>query len=231
MRSRTGIRRENRHLRNTGNANLIPDNKKYAQPKQLIAYYAMSLEEFVKKTRCSVHSASVGYYANQQHQERTYYMYVNDESQVVYVKDGNIPKYKKSFQSRDSQTTKKLAWEYIKSERIVWLNSRNEYNYFLLKEIFENLDDFPIHIFKYEEYSQWSRQIAKNFTRDEIKKEIDKFEGRRKGYKSAKLNALDKYGTMRHAMSGVNLRGNYEALNAHENALEIHTIYPNQSKQ
>lgn len=129
MRSRTGIRRENRHLRNTGRANLIPDNKKYAQPKQLIAYYAMSLEEFIKNTRCSVGSESVGYYMNHQHKVYTYFMYVDSENQVVKDKNDGKLRFKKGFQSHDSQITKRLAWEYIKEERAKELERIDTLNY------------------------------------------------------------------------------------------------------
>lgn len=129
MRSRTGINRENRYLRNSGQAQRIPDNKKYAQPKQLISYFDMSFEEFTKKTQCDVSSETVG--LKFQMLRRTYHIYVDDELQVVKLKNGIMPKYKASFRGETSQSAKIKAWEYIKAERN--FEMRRIYNYDLLK--------------------------------------------------------------------------------------------------
>jgi len=88
---------------------------------------------------------------------------------------------------------------------------------------------------KYEEYSDWSRQLARNNTQEELQKQLAKLQGEQVKNTASHLRAVDKTTSMQsnsqhRAQSGNVVRGNYERRNAIENALEIHKYYPEKTK-
>jgi len=90
--------------------------------------------------------------------------------------------------------------------------------------------------YKYEAYSDWSRLIAYNYTKEEIETVIYGAQSKRSSLAKSHLNAINKSTSMQsnsqaRAQTGNSFRGNYEKLNAYENALEIHDNYPDKSKQ
>lgn len=89
---------------------------------------------------------------------------------------------------------------------------------------------------KYEAYSDWSRLIASNYTKEEIETVIYGTERKRASLGKSHLNAINKSTSMQsnsqaRAQTGNFFRANYEKLNAHENALELHEFYPEKCKQ
>lgn len=89
---------------------------------------------------------------------------------------------------------------------------------------------------KYEEYSDWSRLIAKNYTRAEIEKEVGITNNARGKLADSHRRAIEKSTSMQssaqgRAQSGNAMRGNYERFNAHKNALEIYDYYPEKTKE
>lgn len=90
--------------------------------------------------------------------------------------------------------------------------------------------------FKYEAYSDWSRLIASNYTKEQIETVIYGAQSKRSSLAKSHLSAINKSTSMQsnsqaRAQSGNSFRGNYEKLNAHENALELHEFYPDKCKQ
>lgn len=90
-------------------------------------------------------------------------------------------------------------------------------------------------IWKYEDYSVWSRNIAKDYTRAEIEKRLGKAEGARSGASKAHLAAVESTHSMqsnsqRRAQTGNVVRANYEERMALTNALEIYEFYPEKTK-
>jgi len=88
---------------------------------------------------------------------------------------------------------------------------------------------------KYEEYSDWSRQLARNNTQEELQKQLAKLKGEQVKNKASHLRAIDKTTSMQsnsqhRAQSGNVVRGNYERRSAIENALEVHKYYPEKAK-
>jgi hypothetical protein len=136
MRSRTAINRENRWLRNTGQAYLIPSTKGYGrQPKQLISYFDMTLEEFIKKTNCSISSQKDG--LKYPIERKTYHLFVNKDGQIVKAKNGIMPDYVASFNAESSRDCKMKAWIYIIQQRLIEL--RGDYKYNLIKNLLIHL--------------------------------------------------------------------------------------------
>ena len=91
------------------------------------------------------------------------------------------------------------------------------------------------HIWPYEAYSDWSRLIAKNYTADEIKKVIGITDSKREALSKKHLNAINKSTSMgsnsqARAQSRNSMSGNYAKLKAHEDALELHEVYPQKCK-
>jgi hypothetical protein len=89
---------------------------------------------------------------------------------------------------------------------------------------------------KYEDYSAWSRQIAQNYTRKEIEKEIGLADGKRAGLGKSATAAVDRTTSMQsnsqaRAQTSNALRGNWERLNAYQNALELYDFYPEKTKE
>lgn len=87
----------------------------------------------------------------------------------------------------------------------------------------------------YEDYSAWSRQLAKNYSRAELEREVSKCDGARATLSNSHLNAIRATTSMtsqsqRRAQSGNAVAGNYERLRAHQDALEIHEFYPQHAK-
>jgi len=90
--------------------------------------------------------------------------------------------------------------------------------------------------FKYEDYSEWSRQIAKTYTRKEIEKEANIANNNREQLSKNHLAAVEKSTSMssnsqRRAQSRNAMTGNYERYNAYINALEIYDYYPEKTKE
>lgn len=88
----------------------------------------------------------------------------------------------------------------------------------------------------YEEYSQWPRTIAANYTKAEIEREINKCDSARGALGRSHLNAVNKTTSMssnsqRRAQSGNVFRGNWEKMQAHIRALEIYEFYPEKTKE
>ena len=97
-------------------------------------------------------------------------------------------------------------------------------------------DDDDIYVWKYEEYSDWSRQIAKNYTRKEIEKQLGIVASQRERDAKSAVAAIEATGSMqsqsqRRAQSSNVLRTNYERRTALQNALEIYRNYPEQTKE
>lgn len=91
-------------------------------------------------------------------------------------------------------------------------------------------------LWKYEDYSDWSRQIAKHYTREEIEKEFNKCARQRGKLAESSLKSIQKTTSMqsnsqRRAQSGNALTGNYERMQAYKNALEIYDYYPEKTKE
>lgn len=94
----------------------------------------------------------------------------------------------------------------------------------------------PTHQWKYEDYNDWSRLLAKNHTKEELETMIY---GAKRSLTSATkthLSAISKTSSMesnsqRRAQSRNNVSGSYEKKYAIENALEIHEYYPQYAKQ
>jgi hypothetical protein len=89
---------------------------------------------------------------------------------------------------------------------------------------------------KYEDYSDWSRRLAKNNTVAELEKQLKKIGGEQEKAKQAHLRAIEKSTSMQgnaqqRAQAGIVVRGNYEEMQALKNALEIHKYYPDLAKQ
>ncbi|MBK8113325.1 MAG: hypothetical protein IPK44_01755 [Candidatus Accumulibacter sp.] len=89
---------------------------------------------------------------------------------------------------------------------------------------------------KYEDYSTWSRQIAKDYTRAQIEKELGIAASKREGLAASHLRAIDATGSMggasqRRAQSRNAMTGNYERWNAYKNALELYDVYPQHTKE
>jgi len=98
------------------------------------------------------------------------------------------------------------------------------------------MSEKPVPLWKYEEYSEWSRQIAMNYTRKEIKKELGICDRQRGKLGESHRAAIEKTTSMqsnsqRRAQSGNSLRGNYERSQAYKNALEIYEFYPEKTKE
>lgn len=88
----------------------------------------------------------------------------------------------------------------------------------------------------YADYSEMSRQLAQTNTRAELEAEVKKLDANRGKLADSHLSAIDRStsmqsGSARRAATGTSLRGNYEKLNAYENALEIYDNYPEQTKE
>jgi len=89
------------------------------------------------------------------------------------------------------------------------------------------------HIWPYEAYSDWSRLIAKNYTKNEISKVLGLTIGAKTKLSENHLRAIKKSTSMSsnsqaRAQTGNSLRGNYEKQKAHEDALELHELYPDE---
>ena len=102
-----------------------------------------------------------------------------------------------------------------------------------LKEQYGKKEEPPQ--WKYEEYSDWSRRLAKNYTRAELEAKLGKTEGAREGLANSHRRAVEKTTSMtsqsqRRAQSRNAMTGNYEENQALKNALEIHDNYPEKAK-
>lgn len=88
---------------------------------------------------------------------------------------------------------------------------------------------------KYEEYSDWARMLAKTTTVEDLQKKLGKLQGEQVRNAASRLSAIDKTTSMQsnsqaRAQTGNVVRGNYEERNAIINALEIHKHYPQKAK-
>jgi hypothetical protein len=91
------------------------------------------------------------------------------------------------------------------------------------------------HIFPYEEYSSWSRQLAKNYTLKELKKVAGECESLTDKYAKQHLSAIEATSSMqsqsqRRAQTKNNLTGNYEKKTAYNHAIELYKYYPEKCK-
>lgn len=95
----------------------------------------------------------------------------------------------------------------------------------------------PSHFqWKYEDYSNWSREMAKNYTRAELEKRLAKVDGQRGSLAASHLRAVEKTTSMtgnsqRRAQSRNAMVGNYEEYQAVKNALELYDFYPEKTKE
>lgn len=92
------------------------------------------------------------------------------------------------------------------------------------------ISDKPF-IFKYEDYSLWSRQLAEQMSKSEIEKELNIYISNTDKYATSHLNAIKATHSMtsnsqRRAQTGNVVRANYERKRAYSNALEIYEYYP-----
>ena len=86
-------------------------------------------------------------------------------------------------------------------------------------------------IWKYEDYSAFSRQLARDYTRKELEKMLSKLEGEQFRNTQIHLHAIEKSASMtgnsqHRAQSGNVVRGNYEQCRFIKDAIEIHRYYP-----
>jgi len=86
-------------------------------------------------------------------------------------------------------------------------------------------------IWKYEDYNDWSRLLAKNHTLKELEAMLGKSSTELKKSTKSHLNAIEKSTSMQgnsqaRAQSGNSVTGNYEKKYAVENAIEIYKYYP-----
>jgi len=100
-----------------------------------------------------------------------------------------------------------------------------------LKIINQRIEKLEKIKFKYEQYSLWSRQIARTTTKKEIKEVIGICDYNRKHLAASHLKALSKSTSMtsnsqRRAQSKNAMLGNYEKYTAYLNALELYEFYP-----
>ena len=91
-------------------------------------------------------------------------------------------------------------------------------------------------VWKYDEYSTWSRWLAKDFTRPELEKKLIRLGGELSKASASHLRAVNKTTSMSgnsqsRAHSRNVVAGLGEERMAIENALELHDFYPNQCKQ
>lgn len=87
----------------------------------------------------------------------------------------------------------------------------------------------------YDEYSKWSKDIARLFTREEICKQLNYNNSLRKRLSLSHFQAVESSHSMtgnsqRRAQSRNSMVGNYEKFRAHKNALEIYCYYPEETK-
>ena len=92
------------------------------------------------------------------------------------------------------------------------------------------------HVWPYEEYSQFSRQLARTYTRAELEKQAARLEGNRSRLNASHLRAIEATGSMtgqsqRRAQSRNAMTGNMEDLKFRQDALEIYDLYPGQTKE
>ena len=92
------------------------------------------------------------------------------------------------------------------------------------------------HIWKYDDYSNWSKQLALNYTIKEIEKKLNVCNGLRDRLSKSHLAAIEKThsnqsNSQRRAQSRNSMIGNYEEKSALENALEIYCYYPEKTKK
>lgn len=92
------------------------------------------------------------------------------------------------------------------------------------------------HQWKYEEYSDWSRQLAKNYSRAELESRLRKLGGELERSTAAHLRAIERTSSMQsqsqaRAQTGNVVRANGEERMALQNALEIYDNYPERTKE
>lgn len=92
------------------------------------------------------------------------------------------------------------------------------------------------YIFPYDTYSSWSRQLAKNYTIEELQKVVYECDYLTSKYSMQHLSAIEKSTSMNsqtqrkaHARNNVSL--NYEKKRAYQNAIELHQYYPEKCKK
>jgi hypothetical protein len=91
-------------------------------------------------------------------------------------------------------------------------------------------------VWKYEEYSAFSRKLAQTHPKAELEKKLRQLEGEQSRNTNAHLAAIDKTSSMtgnsqHRAQSGNVVRGNYEQRRFLEDALEIYKQYPDKTKE
>ena len=87
----------------------------------------------------------------------------------------------------------------------------------------------------YEEYGDWARILAKNYTITELKKMLAISEKAQPKNMDSHWSAVNVTHSMqsnsqRRAQTGNVVRGNYEKRRALQDAIEIHEFYPEHSK-
>lgn len=92
------------------------------------------------------------------------------------------------------------------------------------------------HAWKFEEYSQWSQQLAKSYTRRELERQVGPAEWRVGQAAQAHLRAIEATTSMtsqsqRRAQTKNSMIGDYERFSAIKNAIELHDLYPEKCKQ
>jgi hypothetical protein len=91
------------------------------------------------------------------------------------------------------------------------------------------------HIWKYEDYSQWSQSLARTKTVKELESEKFKSEKSWDRINKSHSKVIDKSSSMssnswRRASYRTSMQYDYEYMNACKNALEIHKYYPDKCK-
>ncbi len=90
--------------------------------------------------------------------------------------------------------------------------------------------------FDYDDYSEWSKQLAKRYDVIELQKVVDECTRLADKYATQCLNAIIATTSMqsqsqRRAHARNNSSSNYEKKRAHQDAIELHLHYPDECKQ
>jgi len=90
--------------------------------------------------------------------------------------------------------------------------------------------------YEYDDYSDWSKTLAKNYTKKELQKRLNDVDKLRDKYKRSHFHAIERSASMQgcsqaRAQSGNVVRSNWDEYNAINNALEIHERFPKMAKQ
>jgi cobalamin biosynthesis protein CobT len=105
-----------------------------------------------------------------------------------------------------------------------------------MNKMLERNPDQEQPVFAYEEYSRWSRQLAEQYSLEELEKEARKCQFLSDKYARQHLAAIEATSSMqsqaqRRANARNNCAGNYEKKRAYLDAIELHRYYPERCKK